>query len=97
MFLPALQKTDTVTPLEVALTGTNNTAVELAFTHGLPSVAYGTDFRGNLTENGYGGPDLLLEHYQQILNLSLKEGTNGSSETVERLAIIGKLVAFENE
>ena len=75
-------KTDTVTPLEVATTGTNTAAVELAFTHGLPSVAYGTDFRGNLTENGYGGPDLLLEHYQQILNLSSGNEISAASEYV---------------
>ena len=48
----------------------------------LSGVAFGTDFRGPLTTNGTSGPDLLLEHYQSIYNVSSGEYVNASSEYI---------------
>ena len=52
------------------------------FTSGLPNVAFGTDFRGSLTSSGVGTPDLLLEHFQKIYNISSGKYVNASSEYV---------------
>ena len=51
--------------------GTASTVVLSNTSNGLPSIQFGTDFRGGLiNNNGYGGPDFALEHYQTLTNLS---------------------------
>ena len=73
-------KVDYLNATEVS--GTNSTAVQLNYKENLPNVAFGTDFRGTLTTNGYSGPDLLLEHYQKVFNVSSGEYITAASEYI---------------
>jgi hypothetical protein len=59
-----------------------STVVTLDYTHGLPNVGFGTDFRNNLTTSGYGGPNLLLEHYQTVFNVSSGKNITAASEYI---------------
>jgi hypothetical protein len=56
--------------------------VTLDYSHGLTNLGFGTDFRGNLTTSGYGGPDLLLEHFQRVFNVSSGQYITAPSEYI---------------
>ena len=74
-------KADTLNSTEFATTS-NETAVQLNYAESLPNVAFGTDFRGPLTTSGVSGPDLLLEHYQQVFNVSSGKNLTAASEYI---------------
>jgi hypothetical protein len=67
----------------LSLNASNNSIAGLSY-HGstLPGVSYGINYRGNLTESGPGAPNLLLEHYQSLLNISSGAYINASSEYI---------------
>ena len=76
---------DFLNSTEMAHSSTSPTTfnnVTLAYTHGLSNVGFGTNFRSNLTTSGYGGPNLLLEHFQTVFNVSSGKYINASSEYV---------------
>ncbi len=74
---------DTYVPTAVP-TPTDIYSNQFTYTANLPNVFFGTDFRGPLssTTYTYGGPDLLLEGFQSVRNLSSGLLVNASSEYI---------------
>lgn len=73
---------DTIGEVPSAINASAPTTVNVVTTHGLSAVSFGTDYRGPLTQSGYGSPDLVLEPYQQIYNTSSGQYVNASSEYI---------------
>ena len=74
-----LNSTEMAYPSSAPTTFNNVTLVD---THGLTNLGFGTNFRGNLTTSGYGAPNLLLEHFQTVFNISSGENITAPSEYI---------------